>query len=516
MQSPSPITLRLFVALMVLIGGVLGANYWFSVPLVQKNVFGIELNTNRQVLDIVYDFADRIYFDAEANVEATIQSHEQRLRSIVELTASHIKTMRDQNNFLQQRSVDMSAIFEQGRDFKLNNDDYIWIADYNGKFLAHPLDSLHQKTAAQQPGNEENVIFKIIEEVRKNGDGVFRYKWQRLTKPDVTDKYSYVKNFPEWGVVIGSGIYLEDIEKETEARKARALSEIAEVIKDIRIAQNGYLYLFNSDGQMLFHPNPNIHGKNFTEQLNPVTGIPIYVDLIAAADTGSELFYKWDRPDDQGNYVYEKYSLVRHFSAFDWYIASSVYLDDLKASSVQLRLRLLAIGFFALLVSIIAAFFFAESITSPIRRLSQTAFKISRGALNTKTDIRRNDELGVLAESIDQMVDKLRDNIYILNTRVEQRTQELSKSNQQLQITVERLQKTQLEMLQVEQRQRLILNALPAQIAYLDGDERFIFANKAYHEVFAHGYVRINCCWIEKSLFSLRFSGVSINLNQPR
>jgi len=30
------------------------------------------------------------------------------------------------------------------------------------------------------------------------------------------------------------------------------------------------------------------------------------------------------------------------------------------------------------------------------------------------------------------------------------------------------------------------------------------------------GYVRINCCWIEKSLFSLRFSGVSINLNQPR
>ena len=90
MQSPSPITLRLFVALMVLIGGVLGANYWFSVPLVQKNVFGIELNTNRQVLDIVYDFADRIYFDAEANVEATIQSHEQRLRSIVELTAGHI------------------------------------------------------------------------------------------------------------------------------------------------------------------------------------------------------------------------------------------------------------------------------------------------------------------------------------------------------------------------------------------------------------------------------------------
>jgi len=224
MQSPSPITLRLFVALMVLIGGVLGANYWFSVPLVQKNVFGIELNTNRQVLDIVYDFADRIYFDAEANVEATIQSHEQRLRSIVELTASHIKTMRDQNNFLQQRSVDMSAIFEQVRDFKLNNDDYIWIADYNGKFLAHPLDSLHQKTAAQQPGNEENVIFKIIEEVRKNGDGVFRYKWQRLTKPDVTDKYSYVKNFPEWGVVIGSGIYLEDIEKETsELRKKGGL-----------------------------------------------------------------------------------------------------------------------------------------------------------------------------------------------------------------------------------------------------------------------------------------------------
>ena len=86
----------------------------------------------------------------------------------------------------------------------------------------------------------------------------------------------------------------------------------------------------------------------------------------------------------------------------------------------------------ALLAAIVAAFLFAEYLTSPIKQLSATAFKISRGQFGAKTGINRNDELGTLADSFDSMVDQLRDNIQGLNTRVAERTRELSDSNQQL------------------------------------------------------------------------------------
>ncbi|MFX8999795.1 cache domain-containing protein, partial [Acinetobacter baumannii] len=74
------------------------------------------------------------------------------------------------------------------------------------------------------------------------------------------------------------------------------------------------------------------------------TGRPIAEDLKVAAAKGEPLTYLWDKPDDPGNYAYEKISWVRHFEGFDWYIASSVYVDELRRSSVVLGNRILAIG----------------------------------------------------------------------------------------------------------------------------------------------------------------------------
>lgn len=484
MYRYSPITFRLFLMLLLLISSIFASIYWMTVPLVKQNVFGLELASNRQVLNIVYDLANRMHFSTESFVEQALDAQELKLRAVVDIGESYIRGGLDADNNLSEEER-WQKLYNKLRTLSFEDGNYLWVSDKNGLLLSHPDAKFQGKNISQHSADGgKPALPMILKQALAEGEGFYKYKWYRLGSDEVVDKYSYVRSFPEWGIVLGAGVYADDLQDEMQAYKARMVKELSDALSNVTIASNGYLYVFDSKGDMIYHPNSNIHGTNFKDLLNPVTGNPIYRDLIAVSDTDEELYYKWDTPTDPGNYAYEKLSLVRHLVGFDWYISSSVYMDDLKASSVQLSQRLMATGFFGLLAAVVAAFLFAEYLTSPIKQLSATAYKISRGQFGAKTEIERNDELGTLAESFDYMVDQLRDNIQGLNTRVAARTKELSESNQQLLQAVSSLKIAKRDLTASETRQRLILDALPAQVAYLDAQGRYVFVNREYAEMF--------------------------------
>ena len=120
-------------------------------------------------------------------------------------------------------------------------------------------------------------------------------------------------------------------------RKEEVVHRLRQIIKNSVIAKTGYLFIFDEQGNMLHHPNPNINGTNALQLKDPQTGEPILQELIAVADTGKELEYKWDRPNDANNYIYSKLSLVRHLPELGWYICSSVYIDELQSSGLCLQ-----------------------------------------------------------------------------------------------------------------------------------------------------------------------------------
>lgn len=481
----SPITFRLFMMLLLLIGSIFGSIYWLTVPLIKENVFGLELHSNRQVLNIVYDLANRMHFSTESYVEQALSAQEQKLRAVVALTESKIERSLARGRARgESDKVIWQQIYADLRELQFGKDNYVWVSDYNARLLSHPDDKFQGRDlSVHRVGDNPAALPTIIRQAVADGEGFYKYKWYRLDSEEVIDKYSFVRSYPKWGIMLGAGVYADDLDRAAQVYKARLVQELSRALQNVKIASNGYLYVFDSKGEMIYHPNANIHGTNFRTLKNPVTGNLILDDLIAVADTGEELYYKWDTPNDPGNYAYEKLSLVRHLSGFDWYISSSVYLDDLKASSVQLSQRIMAMGFFGLLATVVAAFLFAEYLTSPIKQLSATAYKISRGQISAKTGIERGDELGTLAESFDYMVDQLRENIHSLNSRVSARTRELSESNQQLLQAVGSLKQTKSELTAAETRQRLILDALPAQVAYTDAQSRYIFVNREYAEM---------------------------------
>ncbi|WP_084624035.1 cache domain-containing protein [Oceanospirillum beijerinckii] len=465
-NTPRTTLFRRFFAVVVLIMTMMFVViYFYSVPLIQKEVYQIELKSARLTLNNTFQLANTMHSNLESYRKQALEAHKERLKAVVDLSEVHLEEAFEEAH---RTGVDFEQakkrIFEGLRNFTYDNGGYIWITDYGTQVLSHPDPFFHNMSIAKPDmGEQTEILRNLVQSAQEEGEGFYQYQWQRLNERVPTGKLSYVKSFPKWGFVIGSGLYLDDIEREVEKRKQGIIEEVTKALEGVTVGKSGYVFVFDKAGNLIIHPSAKLRRAVGFDLKDPVTGLPILENLMNVADTGKEWHYKWDKPSDPENYIYDKVSLARSLDGLGWYICSSVYEDELKQSAELLSERILTIALFSTLIATALALFFIRRITRPINQLASTAEQIRAGDLTATSGVVRNDEIGVLAQTFDTMVQRLHDNIQTLDDEVQSRTQELA---------------------QQEERQRLILDALPAQIAYLDKNLKYIFVNQGYAEMF--------------------------------
>jgi signal transduction histidine kinase len=95
--------------------------------------------------------------------------------------------------------------------------DYFWINDKTPRMIIHPYRSdLNGKDLSNYTDLDGKKVFiEIVKAVSESGSGFVSYKWQEHDNSSlIIPKISYVKEFAPWGWIIGTGIYIEDIETE--------------------------------------------------------------------------------------------------------------------------------------------------------------------------------------------------------------------------------------------------------------------------------------------------------------
>jgi methyl-accepting chemotaxis protein len=98
-----------------------------------------------------------------------------------------------------------------------NNKDYIWINDFHPRMIMHPyVKKLEGKDLSEYRDREGLKLFvEMAELCKKQGDGYVTYMWQyKDQKEKIVPKISYVRAFKPWGWVLGTGIYIEDVENQ--------------------------------------------------------------------------------------------------------------------------------------------------------------------------------------------------------------------------------------------------------------------------------------------------------------
>ncbi|HSW38527.1 MAG TPA: DUF294 nucleotidyltransferase-like domain-containing protein, partial [Acidobacteriota bacterium] len=95
--------------------------------------------------------------------------------------------------------------------------DYFWVVDVHPTMIMHPYrmdlngSDLNDFTDVQG----RRLFVEIVRVAREMNEGFVEYYWQWKDDPDrIVPKQSFVKLFEPWGWVIGTGIYLDDVNSE--------------------------------------------------------------------------------------------------------------------------------------------------------------------------------------------------------------------------------------------------------------------------------------------------------------
>lgn len=100
------------------------------------------------------------------------------------------------------------------RALRYEGTEYFWINDMNRFMIAHPYFELEGK---DQTGltdvNGKKIVVAFVELVKSQKSGFVDYVWKKPGSENATPKLAYVKSFEPWGWIIGSGIYIDDVQK---------------------------------------------------------------------------------------------------------------------------------------------------------------------------------------------------------------------------------------------------------------------------------------------------------------
>ena len=218
---------------------------------------------------------------------------------------------------------------------------YFWINDVTRPYprmIMHPTIPELNGIILDDPefdcalGKNENLFKAFVDICVEKEEGYVDYLWPKPTPEGLTEqqpKISYVKLFKPWDWIIGSGVYIDDIQNDVQNRIDAVIEDLNKVIIKQRIGESGYFLIFNDENYLLVHPH--LAGTNGNQLVDPETGELILNELKkTASGPESYLEYMWDKPGYEGEYRFPKKTFITYYAPLGWYIGSSVYKEDFE------------------------------------------------------------------------------------------------------------------------------------------------------------------------------------------
>jgi methyl-accepting chemotaxis protein len=156
--------------------------FFYLLPRIKETNHDLIESRTNQVVDVGYAIVDHFYKEFKSG-----KFSEEEAKA---LAISTLKTIR------------------------YSGSEYFWINDYNPTMVVHPNADLIGKDLSNFADPDGVKLFvEMVSVVKQKGEGFVYYKWEKQGSSTPEPKVSFVKGFKEWGWIVGSGVYIDDIEK---------------------------------------------------------------------------------------------------------------------------------------------------------------------------------------------------------------------------------------------------------------------------------------------------------------
>lgn len=227
----------------------------------------------------------------------------------------------------------------------------------------------------------------------------------------VVDEWNLTAYSPIWdnGVVIGMiGVGV----------KEKDLKGLRQIFKEKKYFSTGYPFLVDKEGTLIIHP---------TKEGSNTSGDEFFQQLINSKEKIGKTEYLWEGK--------QKLQYFNYIEPIESYVSVSIYKSELLGIIRQIQTAILGAIAIGVLVFVFINSRVTKSITGALNKGVHFATKVSEGDLRTDININQKDEIGLLANALNVMVEKLREIVTSINTganNVASASQQISSTTQQL------------------------------------------------------------------------------------
>jgi len=188
-------------------------------------------------------------------------------------------------------------------------------------------------------------------------------------------------------------------------------------IRNTKYSESGYYFIYSYDGTRLVTPdNPDAEGTNLWD-MEDANGVKVIQELITAAKNGGGFVtYQWLNPNTGEEEDKVSYATALKLGDTEYMFGTGTYLPMINETKAEMALSLKAVTsstlwitipvivVLALLALLVLYLFFSRKVINPVMAIDEAANALAGGDTDVQLNVKSNDEIGHLADTIDHEV----------------------------------------------------------------------------------------------------------------
>lgn len=168
------------------------------------------------------------------NLSSTM--YEQKHSELRHLAEASVSILDAFNKRVEAGEMELAAAQDAAKaeikKLRYDGSNYFWINDMHPRMVMHPFKpKLDGKdlTKVKDP-NGKALFVEFVDTVKASGGGVVDYHWPKPGSDQPVAKSSYVLGYKPWGWIVGTGVYIDDLQGKVISAIVKAAIQVALVI----------------------------------------------------------------------------------------------------------------------------------------------------------------------------------------------------------------------------------------------------------------------------------------------
>ncbi len=258
------------------------------------------------------------------------------------------------------------------------------------------------------------------------------------------ERYGMLRTQVQSSISILQSFY--DKEKAGALTREEAQKQAFAIVSSMKYVPDGYMFGYDYDVKMLFHPDPKRVGQSFKGKPDS-QGFNYRDELVRLARAGGgETSFYGPKPGQEGD-GFLKSSYAMAFEPWQVVVVTGVYVDDLQAQVRSTIIGALSVGILVFGLGLALAYYVIRGITKPLSDIHRALGEVANeNVAMTIPHTEMKNEVGLMAKATASLQQKVR----------ERHAMQARQEEQQLQLDTERQTNIDMQRDEAELQARVV------------------------------------------------------------